>query len=39
MQGAKKEKTPWYSLLIKYRELGLIGIIALLVAVVSIFKK
>ena len=36
MQGAKKEKMPWYSLLIKYRELGLIGIIALLVAVVSI---
>ena len=36
MQGAKKEKMPWYSLLIKYRELGLIGIIVLLVAVVSI---
>ena len=36
MQGAKNEKTPWYTLLIKYRELGLIGIIVLLVAVVSL---
>lgn len=36
MQNNKKAGTPWYALLIKYRELGLIGIIVLLVAFVSI---
>ncbi len=32
----KKERTPWYTLLIKYREIGLMGIIILLVAIVSL---
>ena len=36
MQNANKTKMPWYAVFIKYRELGLIGILVLLVAVVSI---
>lgn len=36
VQKDNKVRMPWYSLFIKYRELGLIGIILLLVAVVSI---
>lgn len=36
VQNDKKTRLPWYALFTKYRELGLIGIILLLVAVVSI---
>jgi len=35
VQKDNKARLPWYALFIKYRELGLIGIIILLVAVVS----
>ena len=34
----ENKKMPWYTYIIKYRELGLIAIIALLVAIVSLFN-
>ena len=38
MQKTETARAPWYALFIKYREIGLIAIIALLIAVVSIIN-